>query len=162
MPRGTFQYPHPHASTGSPATLAGSFGSVSCGVTASLLWVLVHPKFSLCHPSLESLSPLVLWKPVITSCWPSRPDSLGIPSPFVRSPGWEAWCGVQNFHKSVKTSLVSLFSSLWVTHPVGMGFYFVMIVPLLLSCCGFFFCLRTWSIFFWWVPESSCQWFFHS
>ena len=68
-PRGTSLCPLPcgeplltHASTGGPPTLANSFGSVSCGVTASLLWILVHPKFFLCHPSLESLSPLVLWK----------------------------------------------------------------------------------------------------
>ena len=33
----------------------------------------------------------------------------------------------------------SLFSSLWVTHPVGMGFDFIMIVSLLLSPCSFFF-----------------------
>ena len=52
MPRGPFQYkllpvPHPHGkpltthtSTGDPPTLAGSFGSVSCGVTAPFPWVL--------------------------------------------------------------------------------------------------------------------------
>ena len=34
--------------------------------------------------------------------------------------------------------LVLLFCSLWVTHPVGMEFDFIMIVPLLPSCCGFF------------------------
>ena len=41
MPRGTFQGPHPrgepqptHTSTGGPATLAGSPGSLSRGVTA--------------------------------------------------------------------------------------------------------------------------------
>ena len=31
------------------------------------------------------------------------------------------------------------FSSLWVTHPAGMGFDFIVIVPLPLSCCGCFF-----------------------
>ena len=31
-----------------------------------------------------------------------------------------------------------MFSSLWVTHLAGMGFDFIMIVPLLLSHCGFF------------------------
>ena len=35
--------------------------------------------------------------------------------------------------------MVLLFSSLWVTHPVGMGFDFIMIVSLLLSHCSFFF-----------------------
>ena len=68
MPRGTFQCPHPcgepiptHVSTGSPLTLASSFGSVSCGVTP-LIWVLVHAKFCLCLPRLESLFPSALWK----------------------------------------------------------------------------------------------------
>ena len=35
--------------------------------------------------------------------------------------------------------MIQLFSSLWVTHPAGMGFDFIVIVPLLPSCCGFFF-----------------------
>ena len=32
-----------------------------------------------------------------------------------------------------------LLPSLWVTHQVSREFYFIMIVPLLLSCYGFFF-----------------------
>ena len=77
--------------------------------------------------------------PTIESHWPSRSDSLGIPSPFVRSPGLEACCGVQNLHNSGRTSLVLLFSSLWITYPAGMGFDFIVIVLLLPSCCSFFF-----------------------
>ena len=46
---------------------------------------------------------------------------------------------VQNLHNSGRTSLVLLFSSLWVTHLEGMVCDFIVIVPLLLSCCGFFF-----------------------
>ena len=68
-PGGSFQCPHPcgaplltHASTEGPPTLAGSFGSVSCGVTAPLRWVLMQAKFCLCPPTLESLFPSVLWK----------------------------------------------------------------------------------------------------
>ena len=45
-----------HASAGDPPVLAGGFVSVSCGVTAPFLWVLVHTKFCLCPPSLESVS----------------------------------------------------------------------------------------------------------
>ena len=47
-----------HASTRDPPTLAGSFGSVSCGVTALFLQVLVRG--FLCPPSLGSvfLSPV--------------------------------------------------------------------------------------------------------
>jgi len=50
------------ASTGGSPTLTGSFGSVSCGVTAPLLWVLVPEKFCLCPPRQKSLFPSVLWK----------------------------------------------------------------------------------------------------
>ena len=77
--------------------------------------------------------------PIIKSHWPSRSDSLGIPSPFVRAPGWEASRGAQNLHNSGKTSLVLLFSGLWVTHLAGMGFDFIVIVLLLPSCHSFFF-----------------------
>ena len=52
-------------------------------------------------------------RPVIKSFWPWRPDSLGIPGPFFRFLGWEAWHEVQNLHNSARTSLVLLFSSLW-------------------------------------------------
>ena len=69
MPRGTFQCAGhcgesllTHAPTGDPLTLAGSFCSVSCRLTAPLPWVLVCPKFCLCPPSLESLFSPVLWK----------------------------------------------------------------------------------------------------
>ena len=41
--------------------------------------------------------------------------------------------------KSGRTSLVLLFSSLWVTHTADMRFDFIVIVPFLPSCCGFFF-----------------------
>ena len=60
--KGDLPEPPSHASTGSPATLAGSFGSVSCGITAPLLWVLVRVKFCFCPPRPESLFPLILWK----------------------------------------------------------------------------------------------------
>ena len=145
MPRGTVQCTRPcgepppsHASTGGPPTPAGSLGSVCCGVTA-LLWVLVHAKFCLCPPRLESLFPSVLWKAYNQIPLALKARSLGIPSPFVGSPGWETWCGVQNLHSSARTSLVLLFSNLWVTHLAGMGFDLIMIVPFLPSCCGFFF-----------------------
>ena len=146
MPRGNFQCPYPcdellptHASTGGPLTLGGSFGSVSYGIFASLLWVLVHAKFCLCPPRLAFLFPQSFGRYIIKSCWPSRPDSLRIPSPFAGSLGWEDWCGVQNLHISGRISLVSLFFSLSVTHPVGMGFYFIMTSPLLSSHCKLFF-----------------------
>ena len=148
------------ASTGGPPTLAGGSGSVTCRVTAPFLWVLACAgvcalqHWGLCFP--QSCG-----SPIIKSHWPSRPDSLGIPSPFVRSPGWEAWRGVQNLHSSGRTSLVLLFSGLWVAHLAGMGFDFIMIVPLLPSHRGFFFVFGGVS-FFRWVPVSSCGWLFDS
>ena len=111
---------------------------VSCEVTAPLLWVLVCAEFcfflqdwSLCFPPSPG-------RALIKSRWPARPDSLRIPSSFVGSSGWKAWRGVQDLHNSARTSLVSLSSSLWVTHPAGMGFDLIVIMPLLLPCCGFF------------------------
>ena len=82
-------------------------------------------------------------------------DSLGIRSPFVGSPGWEACCGVQNLHNSWRTSLVLLFSSLWVTHLADMRFDFIIVVPLLPSH-WLLHCLWT---FFWggWVASLIAQ-----
>ena len=71
-----------HASTGGSPTLAGSFGPVSCVVTAPLLWVLVHAKFCLCPPRLECLFPSVLWKAynqiplALTARFPEESQSL--------------------------------------------------------------------------------------
>ena len=44
-------------------------------------------------------------------------------------------------HSQQRENLLGLllFSSLWVTHLAGMGFDFIMIVPLLQSHCSFFF-----------------------
>ena len=41
-------------------------------------------------------------------------------SPFARSPGMEICCGPQNFCNSARTSLVYLFSSLWVVFLVAL------------------------------------------
>ena len=145
MPRGPCQCPHPcgeplaiHTSAGGPPTLAGHFVSVSCGVPAPLLSVFMCTKFCVCPSRLESLFPSVFWKAYNQSHSCSKPDSLGIPSPFLRSPGWKAWHAVQNFHNSERTSLVLLFSSLRVNHLEGVGFDLIMIVPLLPSCWSFF------------------------
>ena len=135
-------------STEDPPALAGSFGSVSCGVTAPFLWVSwcvqilsVPSKTGVCFPQYCG-------SPLIKSCWSSRSDVMGIPSPFASSSGWEAWCSVQNLHNSRRTSLVLLFSSLWVTYLAGIGFDFIVISPLLLSHCGFFFVFECGVSFF--------------
>ena len=96
VPRPCGQALPAHASTGGLPTLAGSFGSVSCGVTAPLLWswcvynFVCASKTGVCF--LQSCG-----SPIIKSCWASQTDSLGILSPFVGSPGWESDVGFRTF-----------------------------------------------------------------
>ena len=143
MPRGTFQWAHPcgkplltHASTIDPPILLRWLW-FSCGVIVPLLWVLVCAKFCLCPPRQESLFPPVLWKSynqiplVFKAGFPGDFQSLFLVC--------RLGSGVLNFHNSVRMSLVLLFSSLWVTHLAGMEFDFIMILPLLMSYCSFFF-----------------------
>ena len=80
------------ASTGDPQTPTGMSDSVFCGVTPPFLWDLVCTRFCLC-PLRISCFPQSYGSSVIKSHWPSKSDSLGIPSPLARSPGWGAWCG---------------------------------------------------------------------
>ena len=53
--------PLTHASAGDSWTLTGKSGSVSCGVSAPLSWVLVHTRFCLCPPRVCS--------PVLCKFW---------------------------------------------------------------------------------------------
>ena len=105
MPRSAFQgcccqCPHPNgeppvpqASTGDPPALAGRSGSVSWRVTAPFPWTPnAHRILFVPSKSGISIPPKSCGSPVIKSHWPSKSDSLGIPSPFVRPPGWEAGC----------------------------------------------------------------------
>ena len=135
MPKGTFQCPcpwgeplPPHTSTGGPPTPAGGFDSVSWEslLLSSGSWCMQNFICALQDQRLCFLP--VLWKACYQIPLALTDNSLGIPSPFVRSPGWEAWRGAQNLHNSARTSLVLLFSSLWVL-PAGMGFDFVAIAP---------------------------------
>ena len=125
--------------------------------------MLMCAKFCVCPPGLESLLPSVLWKfcnqiPLALKarfpgdsqslCWIPRLGSLTWGSEC--SQQWENLLGLL------------LFSSLWVTHLAGMGFDFIIIEPLLPSCCSFFFVFGCGISFFWWAPVSSCQWLFNS
>ena len=76
-----------------------SISSVSYGITTLFHWVLVCTRFCLSPQRVESRFSPVRGSPVIKSRWSSKSDSLGIPGLFAGSPGWEAWCGVQNHHK---------------------------------------------------------------
>ena len=105
--------------------------------------------------AIWSLVPLPFLNPTWTSgssqfmcCWSLAWRLLSITllaykmsaiSPFAGSPGLEICSGPQNFHNSARTSLVLLFCSLWVTHPAGMSFDFMVIAPQLPSCGHFLF-----------------------
>ena len=124
-----------HASTGDPPTLAGSFdfgflwghGSSPLGLGAcKILFVPSKTGVS------GSLSPLEgLWS---NPAGPQGQVPWGFSVPLL-----DPQAGIQNLRNSGRTSLVLLFSSLWVTHLAGMGFDFIVIASLLLSCCSFFF-----------------------
>ena len=136
-----------HTLTGNPSLwfcLLWGHCSFSLGLGVHKIFICALQDWSLCFP--QSRGSLI-----IKSTWPSRSDSPGIPSPFVGSPGWGAWCRVLNLHNSGRTSLVLLFSSLWMTHQMGMRFDFIAIVSLLPSFWNFIFVFG-WgvSFFFFW------------
>jgi len=126
-----------------------SFGSVSCGVTAPFLYVLVRTKFCLCSPRLESLSPPVLWKscnqiPLALKvrfpgdsqslCWIPRLGSLMWG--FETSQQWE------NFFCINVLQVVG--------HPLGRyGIWFYCDCTSPTIWLQLILCLWTWGIFFW-------------
>ena len=121
------------ASPGDPPRPAGRSDPGSYGVTA-LPWVPVHVKPCVRPPSVESLFPSVLWSSCTQAPWPSKSNALGAPPPDARPPGWGGWHGAQSSHSCGRTYAIQVFSSLWVTHPSGMGFDYIAKAPLLLSC----------------------------
>ena len=123
-------------SAGDPPTLADRSGSVSYSVTAPSpgSWCA---QYFVCALQEWSLFPPVLSKSCNQIPLAFKSDSLGIPPPVAGPPDWEAWHGAQNLHSSGWTSLVLLFSSLWVTHLAVLGFDFIVIAPILPSHCGF-------------------------
>ena len=147
-----------HASAGGPPALACSFGSVSCGVIAHLLWVILHAKFCLCPPKLESLLTSVLWKAY-------NQISLGLKARF---PGdSQSLCHIARLRSMVLgfRTFRTVRERLWYyCSPVcGSPTWQVwdLILPGLCPSChlsaasslfldgGTFFC---------WVPASSCRW----
>ena len=90
-------------SPGDSWTLTGKSGSVSYGVTAPSPGSGADKVMFV--PS-KSLFPQSCVSSVIKFHWPPKSNSLGVLSPFVRSPGWEICCGYQNFLTSVRISLV--------------------------------------------------------
>ena len=76
-------------------TLTGKPGSVFYQVTAPFFWVLVHTGvfffFFFFVPS-KSLFPQSYVNSVVKSNWPPKSNSLGVFSPFAKSPDWEIYC----------------------------------------------------------------------
>ena len=94
--------------------------------------------------------------PVIKSAGLQGQTPYGFPVPLLGSQAGKPDGGVQNLQNSSRTSLVLLFSSLWVTHRAGIGthrvthrvwFYHGCIYPTI--SLGHFLCLWIWGIFLW-------------
>ena len=60
-PQPSSRPPLTHVSTRDSWTFLGKSGSVSCGVTASFSWVLVHTRFCLCPPRVCFPSVCKFW-----------------------------------------------------------------------------------------------------
>ena len=133
-----------HASTGDCWTRGSRSDSVSCGVNAPFLWVLVHARLCALQEWCVCF-PYFCGTPVIKSHCPSRSDDQGIPSPFVRITGWVPWCQVQSFHNGGRTSLVFLFSS-YLLSGYGIWIHCDCIPPIILLWLSLF--LWTWGIIF--------------
>ena len=149
----------PPASAGDPPTWAGRSGSVFYGVTAPSAWVLMCTLPCVCPPRFESLFPPVLSKSCNQILLAFKVWFSGNSSSCCWTPGWEAWCGARNLHSSGWTSVVWLFSSLWVTHPVVMGFDFIVIAPSYRLIAASPLSLDV-GYLFQRVPVSSCRWLF--
>ena len=148
--------------------LQETFRHSQAGLAQSLVGsLLLSPGFWCTHfvcVLQESLFPPGLWKfcnQILLSFKVSFP---GDSQSLCQIPRLGSLMGAQNLHKSMRTSsLVLLFSSVWVTHLLGMGFNFNCdfctppTVLLQLPLCPW-----TWDIFFCWVLVSSCQWSFSS
>ena len=162
FPDSCYQSPRPcggplwtHTSTADPPTLAGSFGSVSCRITAPFFWVLVHTRFCLWPLRLESLFPPALWKsynqiPLVFKVgFPADSQSLcqvaRLGSLMWGSEHSQQW---KNFFGTIGLQFVSPPLS-------GYGFWFIVVVPLLPSQCSFFFAFGH-GVSFLLVPGSSC------
>ena len=119
------------------STSFSCFGSVSYGVTTAFPWVLVHARFCLCPLRLGSLFPPVLWKSYNQILLAFKARFSGDLQSLCQVPRLGGLMGVENLHNSGRTSLVLLFSSLWIIHSVGVGFDFIMIAPFLPSHFAF-------------------------
>ena len=104
--------------TGHPPILNGNSDLISYELTALFpgswwVWdpVYIFQGYSFCFLRSCTIS-------AVNPHCPSKTDSLGTPLSVVMPSGYEDQHGVQNFHSHGRTSLVYLFSNLWVIYLV--------------------------------------------
>ena len=100
-------------------------------------WVLVRTRPCVHPPGVEFLFPTVMWNSCNHTPLAFNVRFSGGSFTWCQPPDWEAWWG--SGLSLTWENFCDLSFNLWVTHPVGMGFYFIVIAPLLPSYCGFFF-----------------------
>jgi len=149
-----------HTSTGNPPTLAGRSGSACFGVTISFPWILMHTRFCLCPPRVESLFPYSCVSPTgPTGVW--RLILWGFPVPLLDPQAGKSDMRLRTF--TTVGELLWYYCSPDCILPTQQIWY------LILSCLHPSYHLFAASsltldmvILFWWVPASSCQWLFNS
>ena len=147
--------------TGGPSTLAGSFGSVSCEVTASLLCVLVCTKFCFCLLRLESLSPSVLWKAYNhIPLFPQGQIPWGFPVALSDPQAGKSDAGFRTF--TIVWKLLWYYCSPVCGSPTRWLWDLILswFCPSYRLAVAAFLSLDI-GYLFWWVPASSCWWYFN-
>ena len=76
-----------------PETPGHSWTNLGQSLVGSLLFLLGPGAHKVLFVPSKSLFPQSYISSVIKSHWPPKSNSLGILSPFARSPGWEVCCG---------------------------------------------------------------------
>ena len=78
-----------------------------------------------------SISPQPCEASAVKPHWSSKLNALGVSLPGAGLPVWGPWWGAQSSPSCGRTSVIQIFSSLWVAHLVGMRFDYIMGLPLL-------------------------------
>lgn len=116
--------------------------------TAPLAWVLVCVRPCVCPARLESLFPLVPWSSCNGDLLAFKAKCDGGSYPDARTPAGEPGIGLRT-HSCGRMPVIELVSRLWVAHSEGMGFDYIVSVPLLSSCFHFFFMSLNVEYLFW-------------
>ena len=141
----------PHFTGDAPA-LAGIFGSVSCGVTAPFLWVLVCRRPCWCAPRLESLFPPVLWKSYNQIPLSFKARFHGGSQSFCRIPRLGSLMWGSEPSQQLDNFAITVLP--FVRHPSGgYGIWFCRNCALPTISLWHHLCLWTRGIFFWWFQH---------